>query len=88
MFTQGKWKIADKSLLFFDICNDSGDRTALIPVITINAEANAQLIAAAPDLYDALVDLIDLRENPGYDAARAEHVTDNARLAIAKVRGF
>ncbi len=47
-------------------------------------EANARLIAAAPDLLAALEAIMSER---WYPAGRSEHVSDMARAAIAKARG-
>jgi hypothetical protein len=63
------------------------------PVRDFNAEqaANARLIAAAPDLLEALTKLLDMHER--CDAGFAPHVElrfairDMARAAIAKATG-
>ena len=47
-------------------------------------EANARLIAAAPDMLAALEAIMGERWSPG---GRSEHVSDLARAAIAKARG-
>ena len=44
-------------------------------------EPNARLIAAAPDLLEALVDLL------GWQTLAPHDVVDRARAAIAKARG-
>lgn len=43
-------------------------------------EANAHLIAAAPELYEALKEVVALSD-------RKQHAWDNARAALAKARG-
>lgn len=52
-------------------------------------EANARLIAAAPDLYEALAGLLDYDEQDEDCAATMAHVAarDAARAALAKARG-
>lgn len=47
------------------------------------AEANARLIAAAPELLAELINLVDAMNNGWSDPA----VADNARAAIAKATG-
>lgn len=50
-------------------------------------EANAHLIAAAPELYDALeVALVVLENMEAYGVGRL-HAADQARAALAKARG-
>lgn len=51
-----------------------------------NAEANARLMAAAPELYEALEEL--LQDIQQYEAwQRPARAVDVARAAIAKARG-
>jgi hypothetical protein len=54
-------------------------------------EANAHLIAAAPDLYDVVEALIAIREHPSYISGMAADenspLIDAARAALAKARG-
>ncbi len=57
-----------------------------------NQEANARLIAAAPELLEALAALLDLNDNYSYFGGeiyrdRIDRAWDNARAAIAKARG-
>lgn len=55
---------------------------------TNNAEANARLIAAAPDLLAALEVMFDwVLSIPGIVGVRADDVCIQARDAIAKARG-
>ena len=49
----------------------------------LTAEANARLIAAAPELLAELINLVDAMNNGWSDPA----VADNARAAIAKATG-
>ena len=72
---------------------------ALVPVATIHnstrTEANARLIAAAPDLLAALeqvIETIDALKQLGADLGRGEHgdtdeVWNAASAAIAKAKG-
>lgn len=50
--------------------------------------ANARLIAAAPDLLEALELMLDrFRDTEGSHGQWEEEATENARAAIAKARG-
>jgi len=52
------------------------------------ALANARLIAAAPDLLEALELMLDrFRDTEGSHGQWEEEATENARAAIAKARG-
>lgn len=59
-FTQGKWKVnahAPKGFTHADIDNIiSADG---IYIASVQKEADARLIAAAPELYEAVCDLLD-----------------------------
>lgn len=48
-------------------------------------EANARLIAAAPELYEALDQILDDMGNDGLSCCQA--AKDQARAALAKARG-
>lgn len=55
-----------------------------------NAEANARLIAAAPDLLDALEDMLSCHCDLDFydtEASEKDAVADAARAAIAKAKG-
>lgn len=66
---------------------------SLEPEIDIDAEANARLIAAAPDMYEALVDFIAVIDDarPCSLCHRDDHTSDcpmiPARAVIAKATG-
>lgn len=51
--TKEEWKIMEKDPLFYDIGN-GGDRTALVPIVTANAEANANLIVTCVNACKAI----------------------------------
>lgn len=84
-FTPGPWKIGAPP--------PNGEQTIgaqqglMVAVATtgsgVPTEANARLIAAAPDLLEALIDAVCALECCGKDYPAAE----KARAAIAKARG-
>jgi len=49
--------------------------------------ANARLIAAAPDLYEALTTAADYIDNPSGDMPSATIIVHAARAALAKAMG-
>jgi len=59
-YTKGEWRIdraslhSDFSIHVFSHDYNEGDETVAIIVNSKEAEANAHLIAAAPDMYEAL----------------------------------
>ena len=107
-FTPGPWFATrddrDDELCFISRCNDKSP----FPINWIACcctgidqneyEANAHLIAAAPDLYEALEGvsnvLDEITEYPHVlselemkDAMRVDHALHEARTALAKARG-
>jgi hypothetical protein len=67
-----------------ETCEADWKRTrSVVPPLYIN-EADARLIAAAPDMLEALETIVSTeRDRHGYNPAW----TDQARAAIAKARG-
>ena len=91
-WTPGPWEVQRDSGLRIYITqpNDAKNRVpgyyAEVRRFTPNAnqvEANAKLIAAAPDLYDALELLVDTNDSGGWPSAAIVI----ARAALAKARG-
>jgi hypothetical protein len=82
-FTKGPWVISRRSSgLFEEIGPLSADDYAGASWLDISS-ADAALISAAPDLYEALNELTDWADT----YAMGHTVTDNARAALAKARG-
>lgn len=93
-FTPGPWS-ASKLIGVDDlgIVNGYGSAVARIGNLDIANPANAALIAAAPELYEALHDaclaIEALLTQPGDETRRphAQYYVDRARIALAKARG-
>lgn len=84
-FTKGPWSIHKK----LDFIVSSSDEEIADTSCSPNPQADANLIAAAPDLYEALVDVmaeISFLGNEVHYFGTTERF-DAARAALAKARG-
>lgn len=84
--TPGPW-VAKYSVHFkrFQIVDVMGEVCASVSIYGANPDANARLVAAAPELFEALQLLLDARDEG--DVASWSSVWDAAEAAIAKARG-
>ena len=57
------------------------------PEITGGAMQDATLIAAAPELYEALTHLVNICTHPAATKADMQLIANEARAALAKARG-
>jgi len=81
--TPGPWAAVARTNAYIEIeaPNQPGYATKKVAMISMpNHEANARLIAAAPDLLEALKGFMDGAEAMGWN-------TDKARVTIAKATG-
>jgi hypothetical protein len=83
--TPGPWIVDDKQGgdVYRYVLAEGGDLPTVIARVTLNrgaSEANARLIAAAPELYEALLTIASSGERRGLALAAAV-----ARAAFAKV---
>jgi len=78
-FTKGPWNYHAHPETII-----SGDGVTVVYELNTN-EADGRLIAASPDLYEALKDAIDLIES--YKTARHSRVLIDAKAAIKKAEG-
>lgn len=93
-FTSGPWRQGDTVELLLnnkcrEIISDDGNIGLVYGIIDQDNKANARLIAAAPELYEALDTLslvVGLTPIAGNKAALQEAV-DVARAALKKARG-
>ena len=84
-WTAGPWKTTAK---YRDITGPNGEviveETSIDAVVTkAQAAANAQLIAAAPDLYEILDEIINQVERQGWESK----LYDQAKTILAQARG-
>ncbi|MFT8354547.1 MAG: hypothetical protein ABF617_08075 [Gluconobacter japonicus] len=85
-FTKGPWRPGFKNIGYVQAENGAVIAKCQRLTSLCNLQANAHLIAAAPDLYEALDGLIGVTDRPSApdyvrDAIRAAHA------ALAKARG-
>lgn len=79
-FTPGPWKVVRSSTGWVSI-NDERGKIADIEPWRSAREANARLIAAAPDLYDALEEACDMLDRLG-------HLSAEYRAVLTKAGGM
>lgn len=88
-FTAGEWT-TNYSSFGVVIFNDQCQRIANIPTNNPNSVADAELIAAAPELLDALIDVVDVLDfvtSVGMIPTEKDSPRGKALAAIAKARG-
>lgn len=88
--TPGPWRVAERCNCMIDVLHDNNANGAITKALCrvqardswiLEAEANARLIAAAPDLLEALRDMVSDRE------CLSQATIDFARNAISKATG-
>lgn len=83
--TPGPWQVMADSDSFFEIGRNNGGRFALVSgKDTLEGEANARLIAAAPELLAALIGLANSTDTDSFDQVIFQSTVLAARGAIAK----
>jgi hypothetical protein len=92
-FTPGPWVTFDSNNAGTGISTEAGASFATawssggVPLLEFPHAANARLIAAAPDLYEALMRCLNFIENNESEFGETLDSGDCARSAIAKARG-
>jgi len=84
--TKGPWAI-HPSTFYYDVIRAGQDEVASYHKMLPNAEANARLIAAAPDLLEALESISRRWEESDKVNNLACNMVEDARSALAKVKG-
>ena len=84
-FTKGPWKSVRCAPFSYRITTDRKDQVQDVIVHEVRCEENAQLVAAAPELYDALQALLDVA--PFAVNAGDKEIHLRAQKALAKARG-
>ena len=94
--TKGKWKVINIELFDYSTCVVGNDKTSVCHLfyegrtITDEAKANAKLIATAPELLEALQNLValkELKDKSGKDEnyLKAQPIAwENAKKVISK----
>ena len=94
--TQGNWKVINIELFDYSTCAVGNDKTSVCHLfyegrkITDEAKANAKLIATAPELLEALQNLVALKESKDKSGKDEDYLKsqpiawENAKKAISK----
>lgn len=92
-FTKGPWRLDDDN----ELINDVGSVKIYSPFMEgfkwtgaeyHEAIANMHLISAAPELYDALKDIVEQWDTPNWKLTESTSVfIEKARAALRKARG-
>lgn len=83
-FTPGPWKCSKK--FDFVVVSENEEEIADASYGEY-PQANTSLIAAAPDLYDALKSCLNFMENTESELGFSLESADQARAALTKARG-
>lgn len=90
-WTKGKWSVKSRRTRVEEaaVVTDDLDTPYHIYVAQYCDEADAHLIAASPEMYEALEALVDLQNGPPLIREQVEwnSAMDRARAALAKARG-
>lgn len=96
-FTPGPWSSPENKSQYSnvrDLFNGNGQRFATIQfgspsreVTEDEIEANARLIAAAPEMYEALENILRLSIFKAHGTAYDQEQVEKARAALAKASG-
>lgn len=95
--TPGPWRVSEQCAQMIDIRHDNNEpgaisltlaRVVARPSWQREAEANARLIAAAPELLEALQAYLDMeQDHHGHILVAFRPVTDLIRAVVAKATG-
>ncbi len=85
-FTPGPWVVCDSGLAVRDGHTTLCEVPRGVEILKDEDEANMRLISAAPDLFEALEDLMLCHAEGGYVQPDPE-VFEVARAALKKARG-
>ena len=82
--TPGPWAYENYGGTLHVFLDNEGGTPSICKLVGNDKDANARLIAAAPDLLEALQNLLKVHEGEG---GTQYHAGDIARAAIAKAKG-
>lgn len=83
-FTSAPWIVKDTKFHFVVESEDGRCFVEIEKIFDEECKSNANLIAVAPDLYNALLNLVDICENANYEE---HHDVIQAKEILAKARG-
>lgn len=86
-YTKGPWRLSENSDSQDAIMDHEGTKAiCFIPILGSESEANIKLIIAAPELLEALIELVDIAQttDAGEINPRDYEAYKNARNAIKK----
>ena len=85
--TTGPWNVPFREFTKIKAANGAHIATCHKLTNLVNLEANSRLIAAAPDLLDALKTIVEVIGNTEYGEIDRKLAVKDARAAIAKATG-
>lgn len=86
LHTQGPWPTRE-SATHITVTNDRGDAVFHEDKRIPGVMADARLIAAAPELLEALCKLVEIEDGTGMSVIGWTEAMETARVAIAKATG-
>lgn len=82
-YTPGPWIAGDdEDSDYFLVGPHDGDELVTQPIVRLHHEYDARLIAAAPELLEALLEIVQAADGSGWE--QLDPSFRNARAAIAK----
>lgn len=90
MFTQGEWKVAENTGVIicdgYEVARAAGGWGDTLKEQMKTRQANAHLISASPDMYNALVRIKNIAIADGMRITRPD-IIEQVEQAIAKAEG-
>lgn len=88
--SKGEWVVSINNSV---ICNNGSTNDIIaqcndLHLPSIQREANAKLIAAAPDMLEALEEVRELMADEGAITKRSSKIYENIKAAIKKAKGL
>ena len=84
-FTPGPWKVSTSAV--YDQVNAADESLICFAAMKENSKANARLIAAAPELFEALERAVEIIQNEYPVDQHADYGVPSMITALAKAKG-